>query len=164
MLRASAKSPPEIRDYRQSTAGEIGQTLRRAREARGEDLTYVSDLMRIRPEYLAALEEGELNRLPGRPYALGYLQSYGNHLGLNGEELVGRLKGVTDHSFPPPALSLRPPMVPPTHRPRNAVMFCLLLGAGMVPSRSVLEQADLVSGLVTVPVQAARSIVLSAGA
>jgi hypothetical protein len=44
------------------------------------------------------------------------------------------------------------------------VMFCLLLGAGMVPSRSVLEQADLVSGVVTVPVQAARSIVLSVGA
>ena len=57
MLKASAKSPPEIGDHRQSTAGEIGQTLRRAREARGEDLAYVSDLLRIRIDYLAALEE-----------------------------------------------------------------------------------------------------------
>ena len=55
MLKASAKSPPEIGDHRQSTAGEIGQTLRRAREARGEDLAYVSDLLRIRIDYLAAL-------------------------------------------------------------------------------------------------------------
>jgi hypothetical protein len=77
MLKASAKSPPEIRDYRQSTAGEIGQTLCRTREARDEDLAYVSDLLRIRIDYLAALEEGELGRLPGRPYALGYLRSYG---------------------------------------------------------------------------------------
>ena len=131
MLGASAKSPPEIRDHRQSTAGEIGQTLRRTREARGEDLACVSDLLRIRIDYLAALEEGELSRLPGRPYALGYLRSYGNHLGLNEEELVGRLKGVTDHSFAPPALSLRPPVVPPARRPRRAVMLCLLLGAGV---------------------------------
>jgi hypothetical protein len=130
MLKASAKSPPEIRDYRQSTAGEIGQTLCRTREARDEDLAYVSDLLRIRIDYLAALEEGELGRLPGRPYALGYLRSYGNHLGLNGDELVGRLKETMGYSFTPPALSLRPPVAPPVHRPHRAVMFCLLLGAG----------------------------------
>ncbi len=140
MLRASTKSPPEIRDHRQSTAGEIGQTLRRTREARGEDLACVSDLLRIRIDYLAALEKGELSRLPGRPYALGYLRSYGNHLGLNGEELVGRLKGVTDHSFAPPALSLRPPVVPPAWRPRRAVMLCLLLGAGAAGYYAMFER------------------------
>jgi cytoskeleton protein RodZ len=159
MLKASAKSPPEIRDYRQSTAGEIGQTLCRTREARDEDLAYVSDLLRIRIDYLAALEEGELGRLPGRPYALGYLRSYGNHLGLNGDELVGRLKETTGYSFTPPALSLRPPVAPPVHRPHRAVMFCLLLGAGMYASYyAVFEQErDAVGGSGAPPAGAART-------
>src|SRR5215207_9665773 len=159
MLKASAKSPPEIRDYRQSTAGEIGQTLCRTREARDEDLAYVSDLLRIRIDYLAALEEGELSRLPGRPYALGYLRSYGNHLGLNGEELVGRLKGVTDHSFAPPALSLHPPVAPPTHRPHSAVMLCLLLGAGMYAGYYVAfeREWDAVGGSGALPTGTAHT-------
>jgi cytoskeleton protein RodZ len=70
----------------------VGQDLRKAREKRGEDLEHISRLLKIRRDYLALLEEGAADSLPGRAYAIGFVRSYATYLGLDGNEYVERLK------------------------------------------------------------------------
>ena len=49
-----------------------GDVLRQQRAALGLDLGEVAKELRIKPVYLAALEEGRPDRLPGPAYAIGY--------------------------------------------------------------------------------------------
>ena len=87
----------------------VGQDLRKAREKRGEELEHISRLLKIRQDYLALLEEGTADALPGRAYAIGFVRSYATYLGLDGNEYVERLKaeiaGRGDNKEqPPPSL------------------------------------------------------------
>ena len=70
----------------------IGAELQAARFERGEDLKDISAYLRIRPAFLAALESGDTTVMPERPYLTGFLRSYADYLGLNGDGLVARLK------------------------------------------------------------------------
>jgi cytoskeletal protein RodZ len=70
----------------------VGETLRRRREERGEDLRYVAQMLRIRYPYLKAIEDGRPDELPGPTYAVGFVRTYADHLGLDSEKLVNRFK------------------------------------------------------------------------
>src|SRR5215471_12998519 len=70
----------------------IGQELFRARQRAGQELNDVWRVLKIRPDYLSAIEEGRFDALPGRLYAIGYVRSYAAYLGLDAETLVDRLK------------------------------------------------------------------------
>jgi cytoskeletal protein RodZ len=70
----------------------VGETLRRRREERGEDLRYVAQMLRIRYPYLKAIEDGHPDELPGPTYAVGFVRTYADHLGLDSEKLVNRFK------------------------------------------------------------------------
>lgn len=70
----------------------IGVLLRRAREEQGGDLDRIAQQLRIRETYLEAIEQARYDRLPGPVYALGFVRTYANHLGLDGEEAVRRFK------------------------------------------------------------------------
>lgn len=70
----------------------VGDTLRLRREERGEDLRYVAQMLRIRYPYLKAIEDGHPDELPGPTYAVGFVRTYSDHLGLSSEELVQRFK------------------------------------------------------------------------
>jgi cytoskeleton protein RodZ len=70
----------------------VGQDLRTARQRKGEDLASVSRYLKIRKDYLNALEEGKLDLLPGRAYAVGFVRSYSHYLGLEADTLVERYK------------------------------------------------------------------------
>lgn len=48
----------------------------------------VAKRLHIRSKYIRAMEEGQIDELPGRVYTIGYLQSYGEFLGLDGKELL----------------------------------------------------------------------------
>lgn len=71
---------------------EVGQALKEARERQRLTLRQAEETTNIRLEYLKCLEEGELDRLPGRVYAVGFLRSYAKLLNLNPEPLVAELK------------------------------------------------------------------------
>ena len=86
-----------------------GHALRQRREQLGLSLDQAGGALKIKPAYLAALEEGRPDRLPGPAYAVGFLKSYGEHLGLDGGEVVRRFKAESagldtkpDLSFPMP--------------------------------------------------------------
>ncbi len=70
----------------------IADLLRLARQEHGQDLRTVSQVLRIRHAYLEAIEEGDFDKLPGTAYAIGFLRTYAEFLGLDGELIVERYK------------------------------------------------------------------------
>ncbi len=66
----------------------VGQDLRAARLRLGEDLATVSRTLKIRKDHLEALEEDRFEALPGRAYAVGFIRSYSDYLGLDSVQCV----------------------------------------------------------------------------
>jgi len=82
----------------------VGQDLRAARLRRGDDLATVSRALKIRKDHLEALEEDRIEALPGRTYAVGFVRTYSEYLGLDQGACVERFKsqiaGRTDDAAP----------------------------------------------------------------
>ncbi len=70
----------------------VGELLRTKREEFGVDLRETAEFLRIRYAYLLAIEEGEVDGLPGATYAMGFVRAYADHLGLDGPAIVERYK------------------------------------------------------------------------
>lgn len=104
MSSRDSRQIADVRDRRAEQLRRIGAALREARQARGEDLYAVAEILRIKPSYLFALEEGDLSMTPGRAYALGFLRSYADHLGFDGPEVVRLVKETFDGAPPAPEL------------------------------------------------------------
>jgi len=110
---------------------QVGALLRASRLRVGEDLREIADILCIRYIYLEAIEEGRYGDLPGDTYAVGFIRSYSEHLGLDGEEVIRRFKAEragakrsNDLSFPTP--------VPESGMPKGAVVFIGVLLALLV--------------------------------
>jgi cytoskeleton protein RodZ len=67
----------------------VAALLRRRREELGRDVPTVARQLRIRAVYIAAIEEGRLQDLPGTAYAVGFVRAYADYLGLDGNSIVG---------------------------------------------------------------------------
>ena len=70
----------------------VGELLRRQRTEMGLDLLEVAAALKIKPAYLAAIEGGRLDQLPGAPYAVGFVRSYSDYLRLDTVEILRRFK------------------------------------------------------------------------
>jgi len=70
----------------------IGMLLRRTRDQRRLSIADTAKALRIRTDYLDAIEKGAYERLPGRAYAVGFVRSYADYLGLDGAEAARRFK------------------------------------------------------------------------
>lgn len=70
----------------------VGQDLRAARLRKGDDLASVSKALKIRKDHLEAVEEDRVDALPGRTYAVGFVRSYADYLGLDAVQYVERFK------------------------------------------------------------------------
>ena len=66
----------------------LGEMLRSAREARGLDRARIERDTRIREKYLAAIERGAYDELPGEVYARGFLRTYARYLGLDPDTAI----------------------------------------------------------------------------
>lgn len=67
---------------------DIGNFLRERREARGFSLIEVEKDLKIRKKYLQALEEGNIDAIPGKTYLIGYLRNYSKYLGIDEENII----------------------------------------------------------------------------
>ncbi|HYV88257.1 MAG TPA: RodZ domain-containing protein [Candidatus Polarisedimenticolia bacterium] len=70
----------------------VGMLLREKRESFRQDLDTVAGQLHIRLAYLKAIEDGRFKDLPGLTYASGFVRSYADYLGLDGEEMVRRFR------------------------------------------------------------------------
>lgn len=70
----------------------VGEILRRTRTHYGQTLDDASNYLRIRASQLDAIEKNDLSQLPGQVYAIGYIRTYSEYLGLDGEKMVHLFK------------------------------------------------------------------------
>jgi cytoskeletal protein RodZ len=108
---------------------EFGKYLSQQRELRGMSRDEVSRVTKISPSLLAALEEGQVERLPERVFVINYIRSYATVIGLAPEEAVLRYDEVSKAT---PELS---PVALERERRRRAwlvlvVLLVLLAGVG----------------------------------
>ncbi len=106
----------------------VGPLLRASRQRVGEDLGDVAAMLRIRFPYLEAIEEGRFADLPGQTYAVGFVRTYAEHLGLDGEEVVRRFKSELAVGNVRADLNFPTPMVE-TSVPGGAIVFVGLVAA-----------------------------------
>ncbi len=88
--------------------GRVGAELRAARERLGWDLSTVAGALRIRASVLDALEQDRAADMPAMAYAVGFVRSYANMLGLPAEIMCRRFR--EEH----PDTSRHPELVFPT--------------------------------------------------
>ena len=67
---------------------EIGNSLREARLRRGVDFAQAELATKIRGKYLRALEDEQFELLPAQTYVKGFLRTYAEYLGLDGQLYV----------------------------------------------------------------------------
>jgi cytoskeletal protein RodZ len=101
----------------------IGDSLREARTRRGLSSADVQKGIRIRERYLTALEEEKWELLPGEAYTKGFLRTYAEFLGLDGnlyiDEYNARIAAHDDEPLVPNTLA-------PAHKARRGVVRTLM--------------------------------------
>lgn len=115
-----------------------GEKLARARLHQGWSLDEVAERIRVRREFLEALEDMNVKLLPGKAYALAFLKSYARELGLDEKSIVEQFQGESALSREDAHKQLRNPASRP-HRDRPWMAAVLLVGlaAAFVAWRAV---------------------------
>ena len=114
---------------------QIGPSLREARTRRGLSPADVHKAVRIRERYLTALEEERWEMLPGDAYTKGFLRTYAEFLGLDGQLYVDEYNSRV-------AVREDEPLVPETLKKRSGRTTSILRTIG-----AVLVLAAVIAGL-----------------
>ena len=110
---------------------DIGSSLREARGRQSLDFPELEQITKIRPKYLRALEDEQFDILPAPTYVRGFLRSYAEALGLDGQPFVDEYNSrfaIGEDDTP-----IRSRRVPPPRRERPAreSRFAVLALAGI---------------------------------
>ncbi|HKG43167.1 MAG TPA: RodZ domain-containing protein [Gaiellaceae bacterium] len=115
---------------------EIGNSLREARVRQHLELTEVELATKIRARYLRALEEESFGALPAQTYVKGFLRTYADYLGLDGQLYVDEFNSRFGDGDEPrePVVARRTSQVRRQHRglERRWVAFALAGIAALV--------------------------------
>ncbi len=91
-MNAQAAKESQAKQLEYYTDMPVGEILRRTRVHYGQSLEDVESVLRIRAQQLGAIENGKLDELPGRVYAIGFVRAYAEYLGLDGDKMVHLFK------------------------------------------------------------------------
>jgi cytoskeleton protein RodZ len=111
---------------------EIGNSLREARHRQQLELTEVEQATKIRARYLRALEEEAFDVLPAQTYVKGFLRTYADWLGLDGQLYVDEYNsryGVGEEEPREPVVARRTASVHQRHGRLERRGVLLALGA-----------------------------------
>jgi len=106
---------------------QVGDVLQERREDLGLDLDDIGAMLRIKPAYLAALEQGRSDDLPGPAYAIGFVRAYADFLGLDTEQVLARFKGEVSGVTARPDLALPVPLGERSLPGRALVLVALIV-------------------------------------
>ncbi len=124
----------------------VGELMRLTRERLGHELQSVANQLRIRLSYLEAIEEGRFRDLPGTTYAVGFVRSYADYLGLDGADIVRRFREEAARIHGQTKLVL-PALSAEGKIPRAAVLLVSAVGLAVLYGvwyyRSSLQDTEL---------------------
>lgn len=96
----------------------VGEILRRTRNHYIQSIEDIEKALCIRASQIEAIETGDMSAIPGRVYAIGFVRSYSEYLGLDGDKMVNLFKkqisacaSDTELHFPVPASDSKLPPV-----------------------------------------------------
>jgi hypothetical protein len=106
---------------------EIGNSLREARVRQGLDYPQIELATKIRAKYLKALEEEQFGVLPAHPYVKGFLRTYAEFLGLDGQLYVDEFNSrfVSESFDEVPAKKMSPRIRQERNVERKVLLFAL---------------------------------------
>jgi hypothetical protein len=111
---------------------EIGNSLREARLRQGLELSQVELATKIRAKYIRALEEEQFEVLPSGTYIKGFMRSYAEFLGLDGQLYVDEYNSRHVVEQPFDAASARRPRVRHERSIERKVVLLALAGIAAV--------------------------------
>jgi len=109
----------------------VGELMRLTRERLGHELQSVANQLRIRLSYLEAIEESRFRDLPGTTYAVGFVRSYADYLGLDGADIVRRFREEAARIHGQTKLIL-PALSAEGKLPRAAVLLVSVVGLAVL--------------------------------
>ncbi|MEX0840315.1 MAG: RodZ domain-containing protein [Parvibaculum sp.] len=130
--RSDARRRLHLRDITNElpdAADTVGAELRNARLRRGEDLRAIAQCLRISRSQLEAIEEGRNAELPARAYAIGFVRSYAEYLGLDSRHVVERYKAELDNAAATAADLSFPDIDEERRLPKGTFLIVLLVVA-----------------------------------
>jgi transcriptional regulator with XRE-family HTH domain len=144
-------SGPDARPQRQTEAAppapvldpawRAGRKLTEARQQLGLSVAEVADRIRVRREFLEALEDMNIKVLPGKAYALAFLRSYARELGLDEKAIIDQFQAESALTREDAAKQMRTPTSKPgKRRPWLAAVALVLLAAAFVGWRAYQSQ------------------------
>ena len=114
---------------------EIGNSLREARLRQTLDFPEIEQATKIRGKYLRALEDEQFDVLPAQTYVKGFLRSYAEYLGLDGQLYVDEYNSrfvVGEEDSPARPRRSAPPPSPRGVEVQSRVVLLTLLGIACV--------------------------------
>ena len=118
---------------------DIGSSLREARLRQNLDFPELEERTKIRPKYLRALEDEHFDILPAPTYVRGFLRSYAEALGLDGQPFVDEYNSrFTVGEDDAPLRARRAPMPRREPGPRESRMAVVALFAIAVVTALVI--------------------------
>ena len=72
----------------------LGDYLKEAREKLNLSIEKISEDTRIMSKFIEAIEKEEFTAFPGEAYLVGFLKSYSEYLGIDGEDVVRRYERI----------------------------------------------------------------------
>jgi cytoskeleton protein RodZ len=113
---------------------EIGSSLREARMRQGLDFPEIEAATKIRGKYLRALEDEQFSQLPAQTYVKGFLRTYAEYLGLDGQLYVDEFNSryVVGEEEAPPIRARRTARTKQRRRLQSSVLVVALAGIALV--------------------------------
>jgi cytoskeleton protein RodZ len=135
---------------------DIGSSLREARLRQELDFPELEERTKIRPKYLRALEDERFDILPAPTYVRGFLRSYAQALGLDGQPFVDEYNSrFTVGEDDAPVRARRAPVQRRDRGPRESRMAAVALVAIAIATALVIAawkfggpEGEAVPGLV----------------
>ena len=120
----------------------FGKYLKNERDARGVSIDEISNVTKISPGQLHALESDDLSSLPTTTFVKGFVRAYAKHIGLNPDEAVVRFESYLQEIDQEDSASTE--FVGPATFKRDTPHIGIVLAAGIVIGLIILSLLLLV--------------------
>lgn len=121
---------------------DVGEALRRTRLYYKKSLDEIEVALRIRACQIQAIEDGNMDALPGRVYAIGFVRSYAEYMQLDGAKVVQLFKAQYMDGNSKAALSFPMPASETKTPPIWLAAFCLLVLSAVIYGFNIYYQED----------------------
>lgn len=132
-----------------STEMPVGEILRRTRLHYNRSIEDVEAALRIQAKQIHAIEVGDMSAFPARVYAIGFVRTYAEYLGLDGDKIIELFKQQTEGKSKAPDLKL-PDSREPDQTPPVGIavalfaLLCLILIVSFSFSGEKSEEPEII--------------------